>query len=126
MKNENDVKKRVKKLLEQHGWFWWAIGASMYGKGGTSDIHALKSGVFLAIETKFGRNTITPLQRGFLESINAEGGFAFVVNEKNVEWLQTFLKKFGDETDRVAAEKQMSHEGGATLLDAIRALQALI
>lgn len=126
MHDENGVKKNVKRLLDAAGWFWWSIGASMYGKGGTSDLHALKNGVFLAIETKFGRNKPTELQKAFLNSINAETGFGFVVSEKNIEWFATFLDQFGKETDSVMTEKKMSNEGGATLLDAIRALQVLI
>lgn len=126
MKNENDVKRKVKKLLDQHGWFWWSIGASMYGKGGTSDLHALKNGVFLAIETKFGSNKPTALQKGFLESINAESAFGFVVSEKNIDWLEAFLDDFGKETELVAGQEKMSNEGGARLIDAIRALQAMI
>lgn len=126
MKNENDVKRKVKKLLDKHDWFWWTVAASMYGKGGASDIMALKNGVFLAIETKFGYKKPTALQRGFLESVCAENAFGFVVNDKNIDWLEAFLEDFGKETDNVAAEEKMSNEGGARLLDAIRALQALI
>jgi len=126
MRDENGVKKNVKKLLDTAGWFWWTIAGSPFGKGGASDICALKNGVFIAIETKFGSNKPSALQKAFLESINAETGFGFVVNEKNIEWFRTFLDRFGQETDSVVTDKKMSSEGGATLLDAIRALQALI
>lgn len=126
MRDENGVKKNVKKLLDHYKYFWWSNAASMYGKGGVSDICAIKNGLFLAIETKFGYRKPTDLQRAFLESINAETGYGFVVSEKNIEWFQVFLEQFGKEVDLVAAEQKMSHEGGATLIDAIRALQALI
>lgn len=126
MRDENGVKKNVKKLLDAHGWFWWTIAGSPFGKGGASDICALKNGVFLAIETKFGYNKPSALQKAFLESINAESGFGFVVSDKNIDWFQTFLEQFGKETELVASESKMSNEGGATLVDAIRALQALI
>lgn len=126
MANEKIVKAKVKKLLTTHGWFWWMIPANGYGKSGVSDFHAIKNGVFLAIETKSGTNKPTPMQKGFLESINSESAFGFVVNEETLEWLEVFLEDFGAETDRVAAEQQMSNEGGARLLDAIRNLQILI
>lgn len=126
MRDENGVKKNVKKLFDHHGWYWWSIGASMYGKGGVSDFHALKNGVFLAVETKFGKKKPTNLQRAFLESICAGNAFGFIVSDRNIEWLATFLEQFGKETDLVMAEKKMSNEGGATLVDAIRALQELI
>jgi hypothetical protein len=126
MKNEKDVKAKVKKLLDKHSWFWWMPPANGYGKVGISDFHALKNGVFLAIETKFGSNKPTAHQRAFLESVNAEHAFAFVVSDSNIEWFEAFLEDFGKETDLVAAEKKMSNDGGARLVDAIRALQALI
>jgi hypothetical protein len=118
MKNEKDVKAKVKKLLDKHSWFWWMPPANGYGKVGIS--------VFLAIETKFGSNKPTAHQRAFLESVNAEHAFAFVVSDSNIEWFEAFLEDFGKETDLVAAEKKMSNDGGARLVDAIRALQALI
>lgn len=125
-KSEKDVKKQIKKLLDAHGWFWWMPPANGYGKVGISDLNALKNGVFLAVEAKFGSNKPTPMQKAFLESINAESGFGFVVNDANIDAFETFLVNFGEQTDLVAKEQKMSNEGGATLIDAIRALQALI
>jgi hypothetical protein len=126
MRNEKDVKAAVKKLLDKHNWFWWMPPANGYGQAGISDFHALKSGVFLAIETKFGTNKPTANQRAFLESINAEHAFGFVVSDGNIGWLEAFLDDFGKETELVSTEEKMSNEGGARLVDAIRALQALI
>src|SRR6056297_353525 len=79
---EKDVKAEVKKLLTKHGWFWWMPPGNGFGKGGVADFNALHHGVFLAIETKFGSKRPTPAQIGYLESIHAENGFGFVVNEK--------------------------------------------
>lgn len=126
MKSEKDVKAKVKKLLDKAGWFWWMPPANGFGKVGVSDFHALKNGVFIAIETKFGSNKPTAHQRAFLESINAESAFAFVVNEQNVDWLESFLKDFAEQTSSIAEKRQMSNEAGARLLDAIRALQAML
>lgn len=126
IKSEKDVKKAVKKLLDTHGWFWWMPPANGYGKAGISDINALKAGVFIAIETKFGKGQLTPMQRAFLNSINAESAFGFVVNEDNIDWLEAFLVNFGDSVREVQENKRMGNDAGATLLDAIRALQALI
>lgn len=125
-RNEKDVKAQVKKLLDKYGWFWWMPPANGYGRVGISDFHALKNGVFLAIETKFGSNKPTVHQKAFLESINAESAFGFVVSDSNIGAFETFLVNFGEQTDLVAKEQKMSNEAGATLIDAIRALQALI
>jgi hypothetical protein len=126
MKNEKDVKKKVKALLDKFGWFWWCPPANAYGRSGISDFHALKNGVFLAIETKFGSNKPTAMQLGFLNSINAESAFAFVVNETNLDWLEAFLEDFGAQAELVAGEGKMANDAGARLVDAIRALQAMI
>jgi hypothetical protein len=126
MKDEKDVKAKVKKLLDRHDWYWWMPPANGYGKVGISDFHAIKDGVFLAIETKFGSNKPTHHQRAFLESINANTAYGFVVNDKNLEWLDTFLETFGEQAKEVATNNRMSNEAGARLIDAIRELQALI
>jgi len=125
-KSEKDVKKRIKKLLDDYGWFWWMPPANGYGKVGISDLNAIKNGVFMAVEAKFGSNKPTPMQKAFLESVNAESGFGFVVNDTNIDQFEAFLVQFGQQTELVAKERKMSNEGGAALIDAIRALQALI
>ncbi len=126
MRNEKDVKARVKKLFDVHDWFWWMPPANGYGQVGISDFHALKDGVFIAVETKFGSNKPTPMQKGFLESINAGSAFGFVVNDSNIDQFEIFLTQFGESAALVATEGKMSNMAGATMVDAIRALQALI
>ena len=126
MKNEKDVKTRVKKLLDKHGYFWWMPPANGYGKAGISDFHALKAGVFLAIETKFGSNKPTILQVGFLNSIRQEQGFAFAVNEKTIEWFAKWLQAFDNAAEAVGSHKAVESQDGADMLDAIAALTELI
>jgi hypothetical protein len=126
MKNEKDVKRRVKAILDKHDWFYFMPPANAYGRSGISDFIALKNGVMLAIETKFGSNKPTAMQKGFLGSVNAESAFGFVVNDQNIDWLQAFLEDFGAQTELVASEGKMANEAGAQLINAIRALQALI
>ena len=117
---EADVKKQVKKLLDKHKYFWWMPAANGYGTTGVADFLAFRAGVLLAIETKFGTNKPTAMQRAFLNSIRAEDGFAFVVNEKSVETLRMFLEAF----DAAAAlmGKPPPPEIGAAMLNAIAAL----
>ena len=79
--SESAVKREVRKLLVNYGWFVWMPPANGYGKAGISDFHALKDGKFLAIETKYGSNTPTALQSKFLADIELAGGWAIVVNE---------------------------------------------
>ena len=126
MRNEKDVKAKVKKLLDKYGWFWWCPPANGFGVSGISDFNAVKDGVFMAVETKFGSNKPTAMQGAFLRSINQESCFGFVVNENTLEWLDTFLEEFERSKIDVSEKKAMAHESGAALIDAIRALQALI
>ncbi len=122
MKNEKDVKKQVKKLLDQYNYFWFMPPSNAYGKAGISDIIALGQGVFLAIETKFGSNKPTALQIGFLNSIRAEKGFAFVVNDKNIDWLEAWLAAFKRGADAISKQQMPADEDGAMMINAIREL----
>jgi hypothetical protein len=121
-RNESDVKKQVKKLLTKHGWFWWMPPANAFGRSGISDINAIKAGVFLAIETKFGKNQPTIMQKSFLVSVQSESGFAFVVDETRVEWLDTWLATFDRSVECAAKKEPVDKEDVITLINAVRAL----
>ena len=123
-RNESDVKKHVKKLLDAHGYFWWMPAANAFGKSGAADFMAIKHGVFLAIETKFGDRKLTTMQRAFLNSINAENGFGFVVHDKNIAWFDVWLQAFARATVAQSKGQQPSDEDGSVMLNAIRTLQA--
>jgi len=132
-KNEKDVKAKIKQLLNFHGWFTWMPGANGFGAQGVSDHLALKDGVFLAIEAKFGTNKPKPLQKGFAAQIIANDGFAFCVNEKNIDHLAMWLESFAisnEATRRALAEgrnpdEAVPAEHGARMLNAISALTDL-
>jgi len=100
--NEGDVKKQVKKLLDAHRWFWWMPGANGFGKTGVSDFCALRNGVFLGVETKFGKNKPTTRQVAFLQSVNVENGIGLVVNEKTLDTFHQWLELFDQSTDYTA------------------------
>lgn len=122
MKNERDVKRAVKALLDKYDWFWFMPPANGYGSSGISDFIAVWSGTFMAIETKFGSNKPTPLQIGFLNSIRAADGFAFVVNDKNIEWFEAFLDSFALATQNQRKSLEVPAEHGARMLNAIKEL----
>jgi hypothetical protein len=93
-----------------------------YGKTGISDKLAYRGGILIAIEAKFGKNKPTTMQKAFLESIRAESGFGFVVNDTNISWFKGFLEAF-DRSIEAGMKKQMpSDEDGAYMIDAIREL----
>lgn len=121
-KKEKDVKHKVKGILTKHGWFFWMTPANGFGRSGIADICAVKAGVFMVIETKFGKNTVSPMQRGFLNSIHAEQCFAFVVDDKNVVWFEAFMGAFDDSALAVTNKTMPKEETGAIMLNAIREL----
>lgn len=119
MKSEKDVKKRVKAIFDKHGYFWWSPPANAYGKSGISDIHGIKAGVFIVVETKFGGNKATANQIGFLNSISAEAGYAFVVDETTVDYFDQFLESFAIATEAQSRGEEVPAEHGSRMLNAI-------
>lgn len=115
---EKDVKRKVKQMLEKNGWFWWMPAANGYGKSGVADFNALKHGTFLAIETKFGSRKPTALQVGYLNSIQAEMGMGFVVNENRLDTLEAWLQAFDRATTEVTKGEKPADADGALLLNA--------
>ncbi len=90
-KSEAAVKKQVKKLLTEAGFFYWMPSANGFGMQGVADILAVKHGRILAIETKFAKGKPTILQQRFLENIRSHGGVALVINETNIDELAAAL-----------------------------------
>ena len=124
--NEKWVKGRIKHSLDAPGWFWWSPPANGFGTTGISDIHAVRTSVFMVIEAKYGTNKPTAQQIGFLNSIRAEGHFAFCVNEKNVERFEDFLIIFDTASKMVQAGQQVPANVGGPMLDLIKALTTMI
>lgn len=125
-RNENDVKKEIKQLLDNHHWFHWAAAASPFGATGISDRLAFRDGVLLCVEAKFGKNKPTAMQKAFLESIAAESGFGFVVNEKNLPALALFLVLFDLSCSAVANGEKVADEDGATMLQCLHDLTEMV
>lgn len=120
--NEKDVKTICKKLLDFFGWFWWMPGANGYGTQGVHDFCCLKDGVFITVETKFGKNSATPVQRSFAKHVMANSGFSLVVNERNIDHLFWFLESFDASAARQAAGQEVDEAHGSRMLNALAAL----
>lgn len=119
---EGHVKEEVKRLLTQHKWFWWMPAAFSYGQVGVSDILALRHGVFLAIETKFGSRKPTALQRNFLKKVAEQDGLAFVVTEKTIEVFREWMDAFDQSVKDVSHGLKPALEDKVTMLDATKQL----
>ena len=131
--NEKGVKELIKRLLNFHGWFTWMPGANGFGTQGISDHLAIKDGTFLTVEAKFGTNKPKPTQKAFAGQIIANSGFAFCVNEKNIDHLAMWLESFAiaQEYAKRAMEKgenpdaAVPQEHGARMMNAIAVLTDL-
>ena len=122
VKDEKGVKRLIKRLLDFHGWFHFMPAANGFGTAGLSDHFALKTGVFLAIEAKFGTNKPRPLQKSFAAQVIANDAYAFCVSERNIDHLAMFLESFEIATQCKMAGAEIPDEHGARVLNAIGAL----
>ena len=98
---EGKVKARVKAMLDAFApdvWYTFPLTGG-FGNSGTPDILACCWGHFLAVECKAGDNTVTALQQREIDSINAAGGAAIVINERNLETLALQLAAWNPHHD---------------------------
>lgn len=124
-KSEKDVKEQIKTLLKKRGWFYWMPPANGFGKVGIADLHALRAGVFLAVEAKFGKNKCSPHQKAFIQSILAEEGMAFVVSDRTIQDFETWLDAFDRAVTQTSQGKPVLEDDGALMLNAIAKMTEL-
>ncbi len=122
MRIEKDVKKAVKKILDDHKWFWWMPPANGFGRVGVADFNGLRDGVFIAVETKFGNRKPTPHQVGFLSSVAAENGFAFVVRDTTLDHFKAWMEAFDRSVVAQSHGKEVAPEDGSIMLNAMKVL----
>jgi hypothetical protein len=88
---EGLVKKKVKKILDAHGVYYFPPATGGFGRSGVPDLVGCYRGRFIAIECKAGSNTPTALQLRELDCINAAGGIALWVNEETLHRVEAIL-----------------------------------
>jgi hypothetical protein len=84
MTPEGKVKEVVKKFLKEKGIYYIMPATGGYGSSGAPDIVVCHKGKFYGLEVKSGVNKPTALQMDNLNRIEKNGGYAFVINESNV------------------------------------------
>ena len=89
---EAKVKAAVKKLLDEMGIYHFSPVQNGMGRAGIPDIIGCYNGRFLGIECKAGKGKTTALQDLELEKIRQVKGFAYVVNENNLQDLKELLQ----------------------------------
>lgn len=91
MTPEGLVKKKVKKILDAYGVYYFPPATGGFGRSGVPDLVGCYRGRFIAIECKAGRNTPTALQLREIDRINAAGGIAIWVNEETLQGIEAIL-----------------------------------
>ena len=92
MKNEGDVKKAVQKILNSLPFCWWVMPVQTgYGKRGIPDFMVCLNGKFVAIETKYGGNTLSAFQELERNKIIKAQGDYYIIDEKNIGTLEEQL-----------------------------------
>lgn len=122
IKDEKGVKTLIKRLLDLHGWYHWMPPANGFGTLGVHDHNAIKNGVFLTIEAKFGTNKPTPMQRSFAGHIIANDALAFCVTERNIDHLAMWFESFEVATQHQLAKQEVPAEHGSRMLNAMQVL----
>jgi Holliday junction resolvase len=88
---EVKVKRKVVAQLKELGAYYFYPVTGGYGASGVPDIVGCYKSAFFGIECKAGKNKPTPLQQKNLDSIEAMGGIAMVINEDNIGEVKTRL-----------------------------------
>jgi hypothetical protein len=93
---ESKVKAKCVAQLKEMGAVYFYPVTGGYGTNGVSDIIVCYEGLYVAIECKAGKNTLSELQKVFLENVAAAGGLALMINESNVDNLSGIIRQWGD------------------------------
>lgn len=88
---ESKVKDKVKKLLAEHGAYYFMPATHGYGSSGVPDIAACVNGRFIGIECKANGGKATALQLKNLRELSSAGGISVLIDETGLDDLETLL-----------------------------------
>jgi len=89
---EGAVKEKLRKYLSQLGIYHFMPAANGFGRAGIPDIIGCFNGQFVAFECKAGKGKTTALQEREIAAIQGAKGWAFVINEANVDNIEELLR----------------------------------
>jgi len=89
MTEESIIKVHIRTYLQKLGWYYRAIAANQFTRGGIPDAFAIKNGVTLFIEVKSEKGKLSPEQIQTGSEINSHGGNYIVARsvEDVIEYL---------------------------------------
>jgi Holliday junction resolvase len=91
MTPEKKIKIKVKSILDKLGAYHCMPSTGGYGASGVPDIIACYKGLFVGIECKANGGKPTALQRKHLKDIQTAKGFSIIVDELNIDMLESLL-----------------------------------
>jgi hypothetical protein len=91
MTPEAKVKKKVVDVVKKNSAYYFFPATGGYGRSGVPDVVCCYRGIFIGIECKAGTNKPTGLQELEMAKIRNAGGFTLVVNEDNIDGVQTMF-----------------------------------
>ena len=89
---ESKVKAQLRKKLDALGIYHFMPPANGFGRAGIPDVIGCYNGQFVAFECKAGKGKTTALQDREIQRIQGHKGWAFVINEDNVDNIEELLK----------------------------------
>ena len=89
---ESKVKLKLRKYLSQLGIYHFMPAANGFGRAGIPDVIGCFNGQFVAFECKAGKGKTTALQDREIANIQSAKGWAFVINEDNVDKVEELLR----------------------------------
>jgi len=95
---EAKVKAKIKTILKDRNIYFVMPMGTGYGNSGVPDFICCVNGCFLAIEAKAKLNKPTALQLKNLRLIREGEGIALVINETNIDELETYIDGIGSHT----------------------------
>lgn len=88
---EKKVKDKLRKQLTQLGIYHFMPPANGFGRAGIPDVVGCFNGQFVAFECKANGNKPTALQEREIAAIQTAKGWAFVIDEHNVDNVMELL-----------------------------------
>ena len=93
MTPEGKVKKKVAEVLKKYDAYYFFPAMGAFGRAGIPDIVGCYRGRFFAVECKAGKGKTTAIQEAEIKKIQGAKGYAFVINEDNMDLLEIYLKE---------------------------------